>query len=115
MLEIFQIFLEPLQNVVSGKADWWIYAIILFIPFSVMIAIREGYCWFNKVNKVINRLERLDRRFHNLNNTLELLVQALEKPVSQNSKENTRFENNKFSSEEPFVVEKDWSEKKNSF
>lgn len=89
----------------SGEAPWWIYAAILLIPFSIFIAVREVYCWFNKVNLVVNRLERLDKKLSELSNAIVQLSNSLDK------KDHSRTTNNTKSEIDEFSLDKDWTKK----
>ena len=111
MESITLLIVELVNRILSGNAEWWVYAIILFIPFSVMIAVREAYCWFNKINKVVSRLERLDKRFKNLNQTLEELVRVLAQNHTVKNDSN-RDDNTFMQPEEKFIIEKNWSQEK---
>lgn len=50
-----------LASFVSGQEQWWVYCLALFLPLCVFLSIREAICWFFKVNKLVNRLERIER------------------------------------------------------
>ncbi len=52
------------------EAPWWIYVLAVLIPAFLLLALRESYCWFNKVNGVNKKLAKLDR-------TLNLILKEL--------------------------------------
>ena len=68
----------------QGQQPWWIYAAIVFIPFCVILCFREVFCWFWKINKLINRLERLDTRLNGLQGAItrmEAVQNAFQEPI----------------------------------
>jgi hypothetical protein len=68
----------------QGQQPWWVYALIVFIPFCVTLCFREAFCWFWKINKLISRLERLDTRLNSLHGAISRLQAAqaaLQEPI----------------------------------
>lgn len=60
---------EVLENLLKLPLDsqpWWVYALMALVPICVLITIREFFCWFWKINKLISRLERIDKNLRNL-------------------------------------------------
>jgi len=58
-----------LQELLQNQPTW-VYALILIIPFCMALSFREFMCWFWKANKVVNRLDRIDRSLQELNRVL---------------------------------------------
>ena len=107
MIEVFGILLGQFREVMTGDAPWWIYFIIIFVPFSVLLAIREGYCWFNKVNRVVSRLEKIDRRLEKLNSAIDNLSKVIgNSHITTHEPEDSKKSQ---TSESHFTLEKEWS------
>ena len=51
-----------LQLIEQANQPWWVYALILLIPLCLMISVREFACWFWKLNKIVDRLERIETK-----------------------------------------------------
>lgn len=84
MVQNISSLFDLLAQLSSGQAPWWLYAVIIFIPFSILIAIREAYCWFNKVNSVVSRLDRLDLRLKELQKSILSLNDTISNSVPKN-------------------------------
>ena len=61
-LELFDIA----DRFFSGGYPWWVYALLVLFPLIGMISAREALCWFWKINKVVDRLERIEARLHSI-------------------------------------------------
>ncbi len=110
MLEFSSLIVNLISSLADGSAPWFVYALIVLIPFSILIAIREAYCWFNKVNKVVNRLEKLDKRILALTNSINNL--ATEFAKQKQTKIKTEVLNPDSDKDDPaFFMDKDWTKK----
>ena len=74
---------EYLESFLSLQEPWWVYALAFILPLCVMLSIRETWCWFFKLNKVVNRLERLEKAIYTL---AEGQIPAETKPKSESRK-----------------------------
>lgn len=122
MLEGVSNFFELITKLLSGDAPLWLYALILFIPFCVLIAVREAYCWFNKVNAVVSRLDKIDRTMKDLKNAIidlsDLLAKSQIKVATDTNKkelQNLKSHEKKIDPEpekqEKFYLDRDWTNK----
>lgn len=106
---------DIISQLANGTAPRWLYLVIAFIPFSILIAVRESYCWFNKVNKVTSKLDRIDRRLKDIS----IAIDSLTKIIAANSieKNNSKILNSedpkdiKNMNDDKFYLEKDWTKK----
>lgn len=109
MFEFSSFIIDLMSSLADGSASWFVYALIVLIPFSILIAIREAYCWFNKVNKVVSRLEGLDKRILLLTNSINDLVNQFAKQPQPRIR--TELLNPDDNEDQPFLVDKDWTKK----
>lgn len=58
--------LFELGKQLASGADWWVYLLIALAPICMLLAFREGMCWFWKVNTLVNRLDRIEKRLAKL-------------------------------------------------
>lgn len=61
---------ELLRIIQSAQQPWWIYAAIVLVPLCILISMREFFCWFCKINKIVNRLEVISARLENMSSPL---------------------------------------------
>jgi hypothetical protein len=127
MLESISLFEEIFTYInmtVRGDAPWWIYFILVLIPICILVAIREGFCWFFKVNKMAKKLERIDRRLMVINGSIEEIVMIMKHEIqrskihpgkAQDNRSDTAIQlgdetsKNKSSEKEFTMEEKPWS------
>jgi len=64
------------------EAPWWFYVLAILTPIFIMLALREGYCWFTKGSAVNKRLAKLDK-------TLNLILKELKNQRSEYEHQNT--------------------------
>ncbi len=54
---------QQLLNLMGVTAQpWWVYLLIALIPLCILVSIREFTCWFWKINKIVDCLERIEER-----------------------------------------------------
>jgi len=61
MLDIIAFVLNMGQGLIDG-APWWAYVLIVVAPICMLLGFRESMCWFWKVNTLVSRLERIEKR-----------------------------------------------------
>ncbi|MCB0324810.1 MAG: hypothetical protein KDD69_14605 [Bdellovibrionales bacterium] len=54
--------IEELLPFVGPNQPWWVWALVGLVPFCMFLAFREFMCWFWKINKLVGRLEKIERR-----------------------------------------------------
>lgn len=74
-------------------SPWWFYALIALIPISMVLAVREGFCWFWKQNTLINKLDKIEKR-------LAKIADQLEPKVKKEAPKKLQVEEEKFSLKE---------------
>ena len=52
---------EFLRTFFSGSQPWWVYTLAVLIPLSFVLTVRELNAWFFKLNKLVDRLERIEK------------------------------------------------------
>jgi hypothetical protein len=77
-----QLFLYVNQTI-KGEAPLWVYFILALIPICILVAVRESFCWFFKVNRISRRLDRLDKRMMVLNGSVEEIVMILKQEIQK--------------------------------
>jgi len=60
---------QSVQELIQNQPTW-VYILILIIPFCMALSFRELMCWFWKVNKVVGKLERIDKSLQKLEGVL---------------------------------------------
>jgi hypothetical protein len=86
MLETISIFNDLLfyfNQIIKGEASFLAYFILILIPFAIIIAVRESFCWFFKVSSISKRLDKLDKRLLILNVTVEEIVAVLKSEIQK--------------------------------
>ena len=75
--------IDTIRGLFTGllqDSPWWFYALIALIPISMILATREGFCWFWKQNSMLSKLDKIDKK-------LGILIQHLEqKPKKESPK-----------------------------
>lgn len=61
--------LEGLVQLLTNHPPWWVYVVAALIPLSILYVMREGCCWFWKMNRAIDTLERIERHLEHLGRT----------------------------------------------
>ncbi len=56
---------EIIKQFLTTQQPWWIYALLGLVPVCILISIREFSCWFWKVNKIVGRLDRIEKQLRN--------------------------------------------------
>lgn len=54
------------ESFITGGQPWWVYAVAALVPICMLIAVREFACWFWKINKLVNRIERVENALKSL-------------------------------------------------
>jgi len=75
--------LITLVTAFTNDAPWWIYVLAILIPIFFLFAIRESYCWFNKISGVNKRLAKLDT-------TLSLILEELREKNQERDNKQTK-------------------------
>jgi hypothetical protein len=57
---------EVLRLIQSAQQPWWIYLLVFLVPLCILISMREFFCWFCKINKIVSRLEAIAAKLENL-------------------------------------------------
>ena len=73
MQAIFDAAERLLEQLTNG-AEWWVYLLVLLVPLSMLLAIREAICWFWKVNALVGSLRRVEKQLVKLNERLGVAV-----------------------------------------
>ncbi len=60
VFNLYDFSLEDLVQLLSHQQPWWVYLVVALIPLSLTLVAREIFCWFWKLNKIANRLERIE-------------------------------------------------------
>lgn len=76
-LLIFQTLLDSFKDLLSGGASSTTYLILAFVPICILVAIREIWCWFLKQNKLVSRMEKIEKHLKTTNNLLEKISSTL--------------------------------------
>ncbi len=79
-----------LANIVTGNADVFTYLILFFVPFCILVTIREFFSWFNKRNNLIKRVAKVEKILIHISSQLESLPLEIEKALSESSKKNNQ-------------------------
>jgi len=58
--------LDRIIDLFLKEHPWWIYVLSVIIPLCVLITIREIMCWFWKTNKMVRRLNKIERQLDQL-------------------------------------------------
>lgn len=58
--------LDTVLALIGENQPWWFWAAAALVPICVLIFVREFMCWFWKTNKVLRRLEKLEKRINGL-------------------------------------------------
>ena len=66
---------QSIQELIQNQPTW-VYILVVVIPFCMALSFREFMCWFWKLNKVVSRLERIDK-------SLRQLEQVMSKQTSE--------------------------------
>jgi hypothetical protein len=82
-ISLFEELFSYFNMTIRGDAPWWIYFILILIPICILVAIREGFCWFFKVNKMAKKLERIDRRLMVINGSIEEIVMIIKQEIQR--------------------------------
>ncbi len=82
-LSLFSLLFEYLNQILRGEAPLLVYFLLLLIPIAILVAIRESFSWFFKVNKITQRLDRLDKRLMVLNGSIEEIVMILKHQIQK--------------------------------
>ena len=53
---------------------WWVYALLILLPLFFLLALREFVCWFWKINRTVDSLERLEITLKELRDIMERAV-----------------------------------------
>src|SRR4051812_12852101 len=62
--------LIEISQVMGHGHRWLTLAMLILIPLSIIIFVRELMCWFYKANKILRRLERLERKINVMSDRL---------------------------------------------
>ena len=57
---------EIISYLLGARQPWWVYGLLALIPICMLITVREMSCWFWKINKLVDRLERIEVQLRNL-------------------------------------------------
>jgi hypothetical protein len=57
---------ELLRLIQSAQQPWWIYLLVVLVPLCILISMREFFCWFCKINKIVSRLEVIAAKIENM-------------------------------------------------
>ncbi len=74
---IFDTILSSISSLVSGGASTTTYILLALIPVCIAVAIREIYCWFLKQNKIVSKLERVEKQLIKSNQQLDKQTEVL--------------------------------------
>lgn len=77
LLILFQPIIDSLQGLLTGDASTTTYLILALIPVCILIAIREIWCWFIKQNKLVSKMEKIEKQLKKTNQLLEGLGNEL--------------------------------------
>ncbi len=58
--------LDTILGLIGENQPWWFWAAVALVPICVLIFVREFLCWFWKINKVLRRLDKLEKRLTGL-------------------------------------------------
>jgi hypothetical protein len=83
-LSLFEQLFSYFNQTIRGEAPLWLYVVLALIPICVIIAVRETFCWFFKVNGINRRLDRLDKRLMVLNGTVEEIIMIMKHEIQKN-------------------------------
>ena len=61
MLEILEIVFNIGKELIEG-APWWAYVLAVIAPICMLLGFRESMCWFWKVNALVSRLDKIEKR-----------------------------------------------------
>ncbi len=53
--------LESLVQLLTNHPPWWVYVVAALIPLSILYVLRESCCWFWKMNRAVDTLDRIER------------------------------------------------------
>ena len=58
--------LESLVQLLTNHPPWWVYVVAALIPLSILYVLRESCCWFWKMNKALDTLDRIEQHLSTL-------------------------------------------------